>query len=262
MAVILFTASCKKEDNNTGNNNNNNTGPTYTIPETNKAWYSKITATWCGPCGDWGWTLNDEITAAIGTDHVTTAMYSSSSSQLTNTTAVAFYTPFGGNGFPSFCMNGANLTAYSSGGGVYTTTTKSNIQTAATAFKSATCIAGVGANVKWTGTDVKVDVRTKFLTDGSGEYYVACYAIEDGVVNQQNVTGQGYVQKTHHNVFRGPVSDGDRGVQITATSNGQTFDKSFSMSATPWTTANVSFLLVIWKKTGTAYSFVNCNIVK
>lgn len=262
--ALLLTglAACKKDKKTTDNNNNGGTNNTITVDEKNTALYGKVTATWCGPCGAWGWTLNDEIITAVGEDAVCMGVYGSSSSNFTNAAANQFYTDFGANGYPSFTLNASNRTAYSTSGGVYTTTTKSNVINATAAFKATPVQANTGGKLSWDGDKLNIKAALKFFKDNTGEFYVAAYMIEDKAKSIQN-SQTGVVE--HHHVLRGSMSTDVYGVKYTGASTAGTTtnlaDYTYTVGS-DWVKSNVYVALVIWKKNGTKYEFVNACKVK
>ena len=150
VALTIFS-SCKDDGSavvvdDTTKKTEENTGPEpIVVQEVNMSLINKLTATWCGPCGSWGWTLFQEIIDETHNDAVIMGTYGSSTSNYYNPAAAAFKQAQAPSaGWPAFCANGENRTAYSSNGGIYTATTKTNVVAEVAGFKAKEVIAGAG----------------------------------------------------------------------------------------------------------------------
>lgn len=223
---------------------------------------NKTTATWCGPCGQWGWELFDEIITDNKPKAILMGTYGDEASDLFNQTAGDFYDDFcSGAGWPAFAVNGANRTAYSSSGGIYTSTTRNNCKMVSDSFAATTPLASTGYTYKITGNTLTVNTKTKFWQATSGNYFVGVYVIEDGVMNTQ--AGQSGTV-AHHYVLRGSISAGASfGVSIVngSVTSGQTYDKSFTYTLPAnWNKSKLQVVTMIWKKSsGPGYDFINAN---
>lgn len=225
----------------------------------------KCTATWCGPCGSWGWTLQEDITtdnmSGSNPNGFVFALYGSSSSNYYNAAAGQLTT--WAQSFPNWAVNNINRTAFSSTGGIYPTTTQTTIKSAVDSFAAIAPNASTGFTVDITGNNITINTKTKFWKSVSGTYNVGVYIIEDSVYGTQNgQTGSVY----HHNVLRGNMGSTVFGDQIAtgSISANQTFDKTFTYTITDntWNKSRLKFLTVIWKKNGTSWDFENANNFK
>ncbi len=80
-----------------------------------------------------------------------------------------------------------NKTAFSSGGGIYTTTTKTDVLAAIDAFIATPVQASGGGNLTWTGQKLSVKSAVKCFIDQTGnDLYVGAYIIEDKAKSIQN----------------------------------------------------------------------------
>lgn len=185
--------------------------------------------------------------------------YGSSTSDLYNQTAGDFYQDFApGAGWPAFCALGQNRTAYSSNGGIYTSTTRTNVKAAIDSFAAATVKASTGYTYTITGNTLNVNTATKFWEANNGDFYVNVYLLEDSVMNVQN--GQSGVV-AHHHVLRGGVSGswGQNLVNGAVTAN-QTINKTFTYTIpADWNKSRLHVITMIWKKNGNDYRFINAN---
>lgn len=230
-----------------------------TPPNKNVAIVNKTTATWCGPCGSWGWTLFEGITADNEAKAIIMGTYGSSSSDMYNQTAGDFYNDFAsGAGWPAFCAIGINRTAYSTSGGIYTGATQTNVKATVDSFVNTPVVASTGYNYSISGSTLTVNTVNKFWSAGSGDYYVNVYLVEDGVMNTQN--GQTGVV-AHHHVLRGGVT-GTWGTNLVngSFSANQTVNKSFTYTIpSTWDKSKLEVVTMIWKKVGSDYQFINAN---
>ena len=228
------------------------------IFEANKsmALVTKMTATWCGPCGGWGWTTNEEIIDELGGKAVVMSLYQPSS--LNNPTATEWIADFNTQGTPNWAVNGNNRTAYSPTGGIYTSTTKSNCVNASDSTYSASPEAqAIYGAFTTEGSSITVNTLTQFYGSPSGEYYLGAYIVENGVIADQS--GDAGPNASHPYVLRGSMDGNSYGTLLVNGSTGtELMENTFSMTMeTEWVTENISVALVIWKKVGGSYTFVN-----
>jgi hypothetical protein len=221
----------------------------------------KATATWCGPCGGWGWDLHEDIMADNAAKAFVFTLYGDASSNYYNSTADALTS--WGQSWPNWGVNNKNRTAFSSSGGIYTTTTQTTIKSAVDSFYATAAKASTGFTFKIVGNTVTVETKTKFWQAGSGSYYLAAYLTEDSVYGYQNGhTGNAY----HHYVLRGSMSGpayGDLIASGTIAAN-QTYDKTFTFNITDatWQKPKLKVVTVLWKQNGSSYDFINANHLK
>ena len=232
-----------------------------TPPNKNLGIVNKTTATWCGPCGDWGWTLFEDVITDNQAKAICMGTYGDAGSDLQNQTAIDFYKDFCPSaGWPAFNAIGINRTAYAAGGGIYPSTTQTNVKATIDSFVATPVIASTGYTYTMSGNNITINTTTKFWTAANGDYYVNVYFVEDGVMNIQN--GQAGVV-AHHDVLRGGVS-GSWGQSIVngAVTANQTFSKTFNGTMDPsWDKWRTQVVTMIWKKVGSDYQFVNANNV-
>ncbi|HQV00443.1 MAG TPA: Omp28-related outer membrane protein, partial [Bacteroidia bacterium] len=183
--------------------------------------------------------------------------YGSSSSLFYNPAAAAFKNQFDASaGWPAFCVNGRNRTAYSSSGGIYTSTTKTNVLAAIDSTAAATAKVNTGFKMTYGTDSVRVSTRTKFFAEMSGDIYLGVYLIEDGALGVQ--TGlSGTV--SHHHVLQGSFSQ-PFGTQIatgTTAANKEVLSSFALKTNAAWDKTKLKIATVIWKKNGSTYEFVN-----
>ncbi|GAB5538524.1 MAG: hypothetical protein Salg2KO_06270 [Salibacteraceae bacterium] len=208
----------------------------WDVPEENHGLITKITATWCGPCGGWGWDGFADLIENHNEDHICMALYASSTSDYYSTDADAIAQEIGFGGYPNFAGNGEDVgTAHASVGGVIS------------AFESAPVQAGIGYEI----VDVKEDeitiaVKAEFFEEMEGTFVVAGYFIEDHVIGYQN--GQGD-SADHHQVFRGSFTEESNDFIITeeGASSGETFSKTLTITrGAEWNLDNSEIAVALW----------------
>ena len=231
---------------------------TIDVAEENIGLYSKITATWCEPCGSWGWDLNKDINDKLGDKAISSSIYGSASSKMTNATAQKLATDFGVRGWPTFSFNGSNRTEYGENGGIYTGQTKNNVIDEVSEFTNSPVEMGVGGNVSWDGNTMTLNWAVKTFKDQTGTFKVAAYILEDGVMEiQAGKTGS----VAHKHVLRDKITSNIYGIDLSGNLsadsyselNAQTYDIDPS-----WNMDNIEIIAIIWKDNGNGgYDFVN-----
>lgn len=229
----------------------------------------KITATWCGPCGSWGWTLANDLISVTSGKALYMNLFASngttwSNTKFYNTTSYNLAQAFTLIGYPDFGNNGISHTKPNfDGSSINTTKVKSDIIAAVDAFALTTPVASSANSMKITGNKVEVDARVKFWSATTGDYYLAAYLIEEGALNAQNGQTTTTGSTSHHGVMRGSMSTSSWG-EVVATGSiikDATFKKTFTFDVTDatWDKAKFKVYTVLWKKVGTKYEYVNAS---
>ncbi len=227
------------------------------VTQTKMALVSKKTATWCNPCGTWGWTAQDEIYLANNSNAVILQVHNSTSSVLNSSIATELQNNFPNcNYTPAWYVNGINRT-HKTSSGIFLNQTKANIKTAVDSTSASPVLANCSYTKTVSGYNLTVNTITKFFMDTVGEYYLSVLLVEDDVVAFQNGIGN----SAHHtSVLRGSMSTSVFGEMITSgsiaadTTFAITFTKTLDAS---WRLKNVTLALVIWEKVGTDYFYIN-----
>ncbi len=222
------------------------------VPEKKSmALFHKSTATWCPPCGQWGWDLLEEI---IGNPKfhgkgVFFALYASNTSNFYDSVASAFYRNFSiPSELPSFGVNGVALT----------TNSKYYILNEIETKAAKNPIASSASTSFITEDEVTVNCKVKFWEDASGDYYVSAYLIENGALSYQE--GQSGIVP-HRGVLRSSLSESYFGVPVANGSivAGSTMDHTFRfpIDASGWDKSKLKVYTILWQKVGDKYVFVN-----
>lgn len=233
-------------------------GYSQTVAEQQTALVVKKTATWCTPCGTWGWDLFSEIWDEVGEESVILEMHNSSSSGLYSSDANAFYSLHEPrSSTPVFYVNTINEVEYASSGGIYPGLTKSNVISAVNTTNAMSPVVNSGFTHSITGTNLSIDTKVKFFENTSGEYYLGVYVTEDNVqANQSGISGVA----THKRIMRASVHPNIEGTLITSgsISAGDEFSETYSFDLDAgWNTDYIKVFTVIWKKNGSNFEYEN-----
>ena len=267
IAAIGFT-SCKKDESNEPSGGGSG-GATLTVEQKNMGLYNKLTATWCGPCGQWGWTLNETIITAVEANAVVMGTYADNSSSwgnnaFYNSTSAGFKSSFSPtSGWPDFCANGVQKTQFSGTGGIYTAQSKDSVIATINNHVAAEVKANSAFSVSYVADTMFITAKAKFFKDMSATstYYIGAYIIEDGAMAPQNGITANNVNTDHHHVLRGSASTSTWGELITSSPTaGSTFDVTFKKTIpSTWNKANLEVATILWEKVGSKYNFINAH---
>ncbi|MFK8054516.1 MAG: Omp28-related outer membrane protein [Saprospiraceae bacterium] len=228
-----------------------------TVPEVQKPMVTKVTATWCPPCGGWGWDLFEDLIEDNETSAVLIAGHYAGS-DLETTAGNEIADNFGVSGQPSFYLGNTRQSATSGSAA----TSRTNIKNAIDAQVASAPVANATVwSTAIQGREFSFETKTQFFQAASGEYNLAVYAVEDDVINRQTSRGNDAV---HHRVMRGTIlgqsSFGELVVNGSASVDAiYTSSFSFDFPAT-WMMDEVRLVTVLWKKNGAGgFDFVNAN---
>ena len=291
LIVCCFITSCKKDDNgvNPGNSNGQHSqkqkgctnenalnydpeaevdnGNCKLVPKANTPVITKITATWCGPCGDWGWELFKTIEKKAGEETILMSCYSSRKSEFSNEAALKIGNQLSDyRAFPSFCANWKSRQVYPEPPMPPLKFFPDSVFKAVDSIRQQRPVANVGFVTEEQNDSIYVKSVTKFFKDVNDKYdkfYVGIYAIEDGVRGPQNVTDEGIKMKNHHHVMRGSLTESVWGKKLTKgpVKKGEAFRKNFTVTLEDkWNEENVELVMMVFKK-NLSYRFINASTV-
>lgn len=222
------------------------------LPE-QKVLITKVTASWCSNCGQWGWDLFEGLVKDNEQDAILIAAHSSGDLQTAHAAAIA--DNFNSFGQPLFFVGNENQSA--NRGNI--DSKRETIKTMVAESKNQTPIANTAAITSFENGVLKATVKTKFFQQTFGDYYVATYLIENGVLNSQSGRGS---EVEHKKVMRGGMMTEDFGKRMI---NGMVmmnreFTETFEMAISEgWNVENMELVTIIWKKSEEEYHFVNTN---
>lgn len=248
--VVVLSTSCDKDD------DNDNGSSSLTPSQDQWGMAINYTATWCGPCGDWGAPLINDlnaegktvaITAHAGGDPMTNDLYGSLLADRTN-----------GGGVPSFWVGDLKVS-------------NSNAISELQNLKSQNAVAGLAIDGKIGSSTAEVDVAVEFFEAGSGDYFLSVFILEDGIDGsssagqyKQNGTSNSYPNDDyrHNYVLRASsVADQAYGeLIVTDPSNGETVNKSYEIALDGQWTNDLYPVAILWRyESGAApqYHFIN-----
>jgi hypothetical protein len=300
VVTTAFFAGCKKDETSTGDDDNNNGSgggsSSLVVENKQRSLLAYVTATWCGPCGQYGGPNFKAAVTEKGTSEIIALNIQTSSSRLTpyfkrlssmdNQDSVYIAPIFsnifaslniptnaqGGFSIPSFSMNNAFL-----GTSNVTSATMTNN---ATSYNSNAPVVGVAAKKTISGNTITVDVKSKFFKEGSGEYFWSALVVEKSVTGYQLVGGTPNENYEHKYNVRASMQNGEMYNQSVFGSSsfasgtvavGTEFTKTFKLNYVNYTSINPAFgviqwnlnpvntnvAVIVWKKNGTRYDFVN-----
>jgi hypothetical protein len=229
------------------------------VPEEQKTLITKVSATWCPPCGGWAWDFFEELIE--DNEEKAVLVVAHYSGDLFNTTADEIADNFNAVFQPAFFLNNTLQSSLNSGNA---STKRGEFKDEIDANFMNAPLANAGFELALSGKDLTITTKTKFFQPTSGEYYLGVYVIENGVINTQAGRGSDAV---HEKILRGAANtDETFGTLIT---NGSVdanaeFDHTFAMTlGDNWNTDNgdhLEVIAVIWEKVGDDYNFINTNI--
>lgn len=230
------------------------------VPELQTPLVVKKTATWCGPCGTWGWNLYSELYNERDASSVMVEMHQSSSSALYSSASAglyAFHEPRSST--PVFYVNTVNEVEYASSGGIFTAQTKVNMLNAIDQTLSESPVVNAGISYSVNNNVLEIDTKVKFFQNATGEYYLGVYLAENNVEAQQaGISGIA----THKRVIRASAYSNAQGELIIdgSAAAGDEFTSSHSINVNSnWNVSNFYVFTVIWKKENNEFIYVNAS---
>lgn len=159
LALAFIFSSCNKDE-------ETETSADQPFVPTQEQWGFAInyTATWCGPCGDWGAPLIHELSEAGNVVAITA--HGSGDPMFNSALYTSFDTdrPTGGT-IPAFWIGDK----------------KSNIVSYMETLMQQTPIAGIVIESTRNDSTMTVKTKTEFFNEGSGKYFLSVLILEDGI---------------------------------------------------------------------------------
>ncbi|MBT3648624.1 MAG: T9SS type A sorting domain-containing protein [Flavobacteriales bacterium] len=207
----------------------------WSVPEDNVGLITKVTATWCGPCGGWGWDAFGELSNEYHGDHILVALYASSSSGFYNEGCQAMADEIGFGGYPNFAGNGVDVGTAAASVNPIVDTFKTDAPVIANAAYEVICI---------TDDSIEILVKAKFFETVPGAILVNAFVIEDGPIYAQ--AGQtGDVE--HHHVHQGAFTADDVYVSTDGAEAGSEYEKTMVIArSSSWDLDHVEIATTLW----------------
>ncbi len=238
------------------------------VPEKKSvALIDKLTATWCPPCGGWGWLTAEQLIAGTEGKALFMSLYvglnDNNNGLFKNPTSESLAPNFTTtSGLPNFGVNGVGRTAdYITDKHTDIAGLKAECLRVVDEFSMTTPLASPACVMSIDGNTLTVRAKVQFWSAAQGDYYLAAYIIEDSVVNMQRTPDSLSTRAAHRKVLRGsmsgkPFGDLVAGGTINA---GQLYDKEFRFTiADPqWDKRKLQVYTVLWRKEYNDYRYVN-----
>ena len=218
---------------------------------------TKRTATWCPPCGAWGWSAFEGILQDNADRAVTLALHYSTHND-------PFYTPTaqdlidnvdGFPGRPGFIVNEEALPIFNEND--VRNTVKERVDNN---FASAPVAQmGILATINPENYEATINTRTQFFQAANGEYYLSLFLVYKSVISYQASQGE---DANHKNVLVTELSGHTFGELLAEgdISMGATYDKKYVVQGhASEDLDNIKLVSVLWKKNGEHYQLVNIN---
>ena len=232
-------------------------GYSQDAPETQSTLITKISATWCPPCGGWGWDMfhdlisdNEEKATLIAVHH---------SGNLLTPTSGALADNFMITGQPQFFMGNVNQGIFSSNGA----TKRTEIQQAVNEAAEQAPIVNTGINPGYYSDDnlIQVFTKTEFFQDADANYYLGVYLVNDGYVGFQQSQG---ANAEHEKVLVTAFTESHFGEQLTtgAVTDGTIIEGDYSIPFDQeWNLENLEVVSIIWSENNGVFTYVNSNVI-
>ena len=223
------------------------------IPEIQRPLVTKIAATWCPPCGGWGWDFFEYL--VIDNEAKATMIVAHHDGQLVTIAGDAFSANFNSPYQPYFYLYNDDLGVSSSN----VITKRAEVKDLVDVEATKSPVANAGMNLFLTGGQLVINTKTKFFQAASGEYYIGVYAVEDDVINFQQGQGNNAV---HEKILRGSLTGDPFGALLMSgdITVGSEFTNSFNTEYDLWNLDNLEIVTIIWKKEGDTYVAINTNL--
>ena len=231
-------------------------GYSQEAPETQSSLITKISATWCSPCGGWGWDMFHDL--IVDNEEKATLIAVHHSGELQTTTSSAFADNFMITGQPQFFIGNVKQSINSSSAAAKRT----EIQTAVNAIADTAPIVNTGISATYTdGTqEINVNTQTEFFQDADANYYLGLYIVNDGYVGFQQNQG---ANAQHEKVLVASFTTSHFGDQLTtgAVTDGTVIDGMYAIAIEPeWDMEKLEVISIIWSEVDGVYTYVNSNI--
>jgi hypothetical protein len=240
------------------------------IPEKKSiALVHKLTATWCPPCGGWGWQTAEELIAATEGKALFMSLYvgnnGSNNELFKNPVAEALAPHFTtSSGLPSFGVNGVGyISRHASDNTIDIPAVATDCVKAVDSFAGTIPLASPACKFIRQGNTLTANARVRFWAAAKGDYYLAAYLVEDSAINTQRTPDSTRTAALHHKVLRGSMSGKPFGELVASgdIKEGQQYDKTFRFTVTDprWNMDKLNVYVVIWRKEHNDYRYVNAG---
>jgi hypothetical protein len=223
------------------------------IPQTQRVVIVKKTADWCPNCGQWGWTLfNQLVTDQAERATVFAAHYSGG---LSNAVATAIAANLPGASQPRFYVNQSDMNANSGNG----TTVRNQVNVQVDNAGQQSPVAQTGILATYEGNRLFIRTRTRLFQNWTdGELFLGVYLIERSFTGNQS--GQG-ANAQHKQLLRSVVRGEWYGVPILSGSStdGLLPEMADTVTLGNLSPQNLEIATILWRRNGNGFAVVNTN---
>ena len=233
--------------------------PDFELTETKKPVFFDYTSTGCPGCGSWGAPTFEQIAKEQGESIVPIAVHIKYGDPMITDVSNAIAENRNGQRYtPQLWVNNTNGMVLN-GGSINTTGTINKITADLETIKTEAPEMAIGVGSIVNGDIFKVRYKSKVLADITGEYYLAIYLMEDGILYRQSSAA---TNPFEHNYVIRKSNGGGFGTQISQNelTKNTTITGTVEFEIDPnWDKEKLSVSAIIWKKEGTNYYVINAN---
>jgi len=206
---------------------------------------SKVTATWCPNCGDWGWDFMEGMKSEFSAGPVT-LLGVHYSGDLQNPAAEWWASNLNSSGQPRFWLDNERISASRS---TWTDALPTILEDANETITNAAAAVSYNSVLLDNGA-LTVSASVDQIPTTTNKLYISTFVYENNVENFQSQQGNNAL---HPNVLRAAMTDEYQGLQITSFGN---YDFSAEMDAA-WAAEELGIITVIWEEVGTTYNILS-----
>ena len=216
-----------------------------------------FTATWCPYCGEWGAPEFNKAIEGTGASAIPLSIHNTDEITTDESTTLTDYYGAEGivGGYPTLYV--WNQATFYDGAAM----AASALTEAGTGPAEAGAVAGFTDN----GSSITISVSAELFADVSGDYFVAAYLMEDGLVFTQQINGSPADPNfVHNHVIRASYNGSAWGEQFVFGSgaNGVVFTKSYQIEKNvTWKPENMYMVAIVWKYDSAEgkYTYINAQ---
>ncbi len=180
------------------------------------------------------------------------------SGELQNATAQGINAILSGSSQPKFYLNTVEVMGSSGSATNMRNTFKDGVIANTDSAPVANAIA---TNLSINNNTLALTVKSKFFAQANGEYFLNVYVVENGVMQEQS----GRPNAIHEKVLRGDMVGNNFGDVLASgtIAINTAFSTELSIPiAASWAVDNLELSVVIWKKNGNKYDFINGTVME
>lgn len=206
---------------------------------------TKVTATWCPFCGQWGWDYKQALKSEFDSGPIVLIAAHKGGSDLVSDASLWFVDQLGAVGQPRFYFNSEPNSVSNSN---WEDRLEENVSLLKDLSDNSPSLVQFD-RYSITGNNIETQVYVADLPQTTNEYTVAAYIIEDKVINAQASQGS---SAEHINIMRASLG-APEGVAV---SSNTTINLTGELDP-DWNQDEIGLLVVLFEKSGDDYTIVN-----